>query len=330
MTLRTLPEEESLGTSRVLLVDADGEQLAKMAAILAPIAGSCDARPDLRPSLANAQSQYDVIIASYDGLLPEERHELVARFSAPKLATKLLLISSGTCQKELGDLLGRYALTNLLARNGDVNADDLVVTVQKICRSDIFGLEKYFPNSTPVAIDVTCSAEKLAVVEQAEAFATAAGIHPRLVTQFCAVADELVTNAVYNAPCDASGKSRFAHLSRADDVTLEGDERILVKFCSDGRRLGISAEDPFGSLTSERLLDYLSKCFQVGKGQVERKAGGAGLGFYHIFDAVSHLVANLSPGKRTEIIGLIETRGSYRAFVQGIKSFNLFVGCHPL
>ncbi len=40
--------------------------------------------------------------------------------------------------------------------------------------------------------------------------------------------------------------------------------------------------------------------------KVDRKAGGAGLGFFQILDSLSHFVINLEKGKRTEMIGLID------------------------
>src|SRR5436309_2467655 len=79
-----------------------------------------------------------------------------------------------------------------------------------------------------------------------------AGVHPRLANLFCTVADEFVTNSVYNAPRDREGKSRFAHLSRTQEVVLAPGEEALVKLCCDGRRLGISVTDSFGSLTREK------------------------------------------------------------------------------
>jgi hypothetical protein len=311
-------------TSRVLVVDGDEGQRGAIVEALQHVVGSSQGRASLG---AGAEMDgFDVVIANYDELDAADRELIAQRFSGPDRRGRLLLISAGKSQSELGALFGRHALTNLIARNGEVNADDLQVTVRKISSGSIFGMARYLPDApSTAAFEVSRSEEKQSVIDRAEEFATAAGVHPRLVSQFGTVADELVTNALYNAPCDRAGGSRHAHLHRSDPVVLEAGERIVVKLASDGGRLGISAEDPFGSLSRERLLDYLARCFQAGKGRVERKQGGAGLGFYHIFDSVSHLVANLSPGKRTEIIGLIDTRGSYRAFAQGIKSFNLFL-----
>ena len=43
------------------------------------------------------------------------------------------------------------------------------------------------------------------------------------------------------------------------------------------------------------------------------------------FDSLNHLVLNIRPGQMTEVIGLIDVRGSYRNFVKRGKSFNIFL-----
>ena len=89
--------------------------------------------------------------------------------------------------------------------------------------------------------------------------------------------------------------------------------------------MAISVCDPFGSLTRERLLQYLSKCFRKGDDQVDTKAGGAGLGLYYVFECLSHFIVNIHPGKRTEMIGLIDVRKGYKEFSAMNKSFNVFM-----
>src|SRR5262249_2208896 len=146
-------------------------------------------------------------------------------------------------------------------------------------------------------------------------FAGQTGIQSRLVELFCVVAEELITNALYDAPVDAARRHRFAHLPRTEAVALGKDEGISVSLCCDGRRLGIAVADPFGSLTPSKVLEYLSKCFQRGERQVDRKEGGAGLGLYYTLESLSHFIINIQPGRRTETIGLLDIRVSYKDFV---------------
>ena len=322
LTTRSRPE-----SSKVLLIESDRKQLKLLSQTLRSLVGRVDCFSELS-GLADMGSigDYDLIIADYDGLAPEGRQVLVNAVSASIARPRLLLFSEGKNKDDLVTLFDERSLTNLVARNADVEIDDLIVTVQKIMRKDIFGIEKYFCwGVEALTLEVSSSADKPAVLAEAEKFAGLIGIHPRMTNLLCTVADEFVTNAIYNAPMNKGGQPRYSHRPRTETVVLEPEERVQIKFCSDGRRLGISASDPFGSLSPETVQDYLAKCMRKGADQVDQKEGGAGLGLYYVFESISHFVVNISPGRRTEMIGLFDIRGTYKDFVARNKSFNIFI-----
>lgn len=308
---------------RVLLVYGARRQVKELAQTLRSVCVEVDISEKL-PDLAAARP--DLMLVDYDTLPPEDRTRLVREFATLGGKTRLLLLSEDQAKADYVHLFSNRMLTNLIARNEVVDAEELIVTVQKLLRRDIFGIEKYFTwGVQPRFVRINRSSQKDAVLQDAANFSTALGIHPRLVSLFCGVADEFITNAIYNAPVDSNGNSRYAHVSREVDVSLEPGEDIEIKFSCDGRRLGISAADPFGSLTKERILDYLSKCFRKGDDQIDQKAGGAGLGFYQVFESLTQFVVNIHPGQKTEMIGLIDVRGTYKDFVSRNKSFNIFI-----
>ena len=202
-----------------------------------------------------------------------------------------------------------------------------MVTVRKLIGHDIFGIEKYFPaRMESKVITVSRSSQKRQLVEVAHRFAAELGVSARFVDLFCTATEEMVTNAIYNAPVDAQGANRYLHYSRQDEVVLAEEEQVEVKLACDGAGLGISVADPFGSLTKERLLGYLAKCLRRGPDQVDTKKGGAGVGLYFLFQSLSQFIVNISPGKRTEMIGILDISGSYKNFATQGRSFNLFVG----
>ncbi len=310
---------------RVLLVHGQRRQLRDLAQILRSIGIELEMRESILQ--VPEDGQFEIVLVDYDAVTPEDRGKLLQAYSGLHGRTRLLVLSEKQVREDFVRLFERHTLTNLIARNGEIfDPEELLVTVQKLLRRDIFGIEKYFAwGVQPGKLIVSSSEQKEHVVEEAEKYAKGIGVHPRLVSLFCGVADEFCTNAVYNAPVDKDGNSRFAHYPRHQRVDLAPGEEAAVTFCCDGRRLGLSVVDPFGSLTSERLLDYLSKCFRRGSDQLDQKAGGAGLGFYQIFESVTQFIVNISPGKRTEMIGLIDVRGSYKDFATRNKSFNVFV-----
>ena len=271
-------------------------------------------------------AEYDLVICDYDSLSADERFHINDVFTPETAKAKLLLFSDGQCRDDFVSLFGRRTLTNLVANNSNIVANtDLIVTVQKILRKDIFGIEKYFSwGVRPYTMRIGRSRDKDEVIVRARAYAETIGIHSRMVELICSVADEFVTNCIYNAPVNEKGEYRYASLPRTSEVELDAGEEAVLTLCCDGRRLGISATDPFGSLSPEMIQSYLSKCFRMGDDQVDRESGGAGLGLYYVFESLSHFVINISRHKQTEVIGLVNVQGSYRDFLRSGKSFNIF------
>lgn len=310
---------------RILVVDRGGsKQLKRVTRALRAVVGAAiDSTTELQD---HVDPSYGLLLADYDTLSSVERERLMRLFPGSSTQTRLLMVSECAARESFADLFASRILTNLVARNDDVDVWELIVTVQKLLRRDIFGIEKYFSwGVEPTRLEVSASSDKGRVLGAAEGYASSIGVDPRLTSLFCNVADEFFTNAIYNAPVDAQGKSRFAHLDREAEVQLHPSESVVVTLACDGMRLGISVIDPFGSLTQEHLQFYLSKCFRRGDDQVDTKQGGAGLGLYYVFECLSQFVVNIHPGKCTEMIGLIDVRGTFKDFASRNKSFNIFL-----
>jgi hypothetical protein len=271
-------------------------------------------------------SRHAMVVVHYDALSAAEQDELMASQRALARPPTLLLLSEHEAERDLAKLFGARILTNMLVLNETgFEISDLLVTVQKIRRGEIFGLEKYFAwGMEPRVIWVRSSVEKTAVLDAIADYLAGLSVPARLAGSIRAVADEFLANAIYNAPVDAAGLPRFASRPRTVPVFLDPAEAIEVRFCCDGRRFGISTTDPFGSLVPARMLDSLAKAYRRGEDQVSENSGGAGLGFYEILVSLSHFVVNIHPGVRTEMIGLVDVRGAYRTFASAGKSFNVF------
>jgi hypothetical protein len=137
------------------------------------------------------------------------------------------------------------------------------------------------------------------------------------------VADELLMNAMFNAPRDAEGNPKYAHRDRSY-LQLESSETVSMKYCCDGRHIALSVKDPFGSLDREVMLKYLGRC--LGKSvELEEREAGAGLGLYIVFSSITQLAFNIHVGKATEVIALFYIRAGPRAFNGSGKSLNIFL-----
>lgn len=140
-----------------------------------------------------------------------------------------------------------------------------------------------------------------------------------------AVADELIMNAVFSAPRDASGAPKYEARERRASFPLEPHEAVDFAYACDGKNVHLSVSDRFGSLDREMIIKYLGRGLMGEKGEVENKVGGAGLGLYMVVHSISNLVFNIQAGVRTEIIASFYIRSGLRGFRTAGQSLNLFL-----
>ncbi|MBI5481665.1 MAG: hypothetical protein HY906_22605 [Deltaproteobacteria bacterium] len=231
------------------------------------------------------------------------------------------------------DLVCERGVDNFLARRGGKDSDrhpfdstEIVVTAEKILRRDLFGLRKYVSafGIELGAIEVRAAEDRDTVVACVQEHVRNLGAGRELAATLGAVADELTTNAVYNAPVDAHGRPRYASRSRRDKIVLRPEEYVSVEFGSDGRTFGLAVTDRFGQLTREQLRSGLKRCLTA-RDPIEKKAGGAGLGLYTVLSSVNQLIVNVEPGARTEVIALVGVDGRMREVRSSGHSLHLFI-----
>jgi hypothetical protein len=244
--------------------------------------------------------------------------------SGGQLAGVLLLVRQSDRQ-QMADLF-RLRLTNLVAHS-QLSDLDLKATLCKLLDGEVFGVDKYL--GTPVREErcrLSRSETKSQLAHAAETFASGCeGLNRRLVQNFRQASDELISNAFYNAPVNGDGAPRYRTMDRHQGVSLSPGEELDVAFVFDGQRLAVSVTDPFGSLPQDRVQAELARCFAQTQPRTDGLSGGAGLGLFFVLNSMNHLVINLEPGRRTQIIGLLDVERSYKQFASKTKSFNIFL-----
>jgi hypothetical protein len=272
---------------------------------------------------------FDLLMVNFDPPLAQKKEwrDIFDRVSDRFPKTKLVLHVTSRTEDYLPLMKEKRFLRNLIAKSEDpLEAEELIRTSEKILRRDIFGLDKYLLwGVEPYRIKIDDSRKKHDYVHQVSQYATRLGCNPRMVEMVETIVDEVVTNAIFNAPRDADGKPRYAHLGRREAVTLGPEEAAELQFACDGDYIAVAQVDPFGALTADSVIAYLNRCLIKGPEQMETKAGGAGIGLYRVFQSLSKFIINIRPGKRTEVIALIDLRLSMRQFKQLPKSFHIFV-----
>ncbi|HEU0033034.1 MAG TPA: hypothetical protein VFQ53_20520 [Kofleriaceae bacterium] len=149
-------------------------------------------------------------------------------------------------------------------------------------------------------IRLTHASKRAERLERMGEFLEAKGVSPRATQQLRDAAEELVTNAFYDAPVTAGASKP---ISRTQDVELpEKNACDLAYGCRDDLAI-VRVRDPFGSLSRRRLVEVLSRCAQPNMSvQVDESMGGAGLGMWRIFSNASLVAISVVKHRHTEIL----------------------------
>jgi hypothetical protein len=116
------------------------------------------------------------------------------------------------------------------------------------------------------------------------------------------VTEELLTNALYNAPVTAG---LFEHpVVRTTDVALPNTHACEIMYGIHDQQLAyVRVRDVFGSLTRQRLVEVLRRCADGDMSvRLDDSMGGAGLGLWRIFSAGAFVAIDVTPGRSTEFL----------------------------
>jgi CheY-like chemotaxis protein len=273
---------------------------------------------------------YDLMMINFDPPYRDDPRvtEALDALATRSPATRLVLHATSSTEDYLPLMAQRRWLRNLIAKNdAPLEPEELIITAEKLLRRDLFGLQKYLLwGIEPYCVAIRDSRNKQRYIKEVAKYAGDLGCSERTIEMIENVVDELVTNAIYNAPRTADGQPRYAQLSRREPVELEPHEVAELQFACDGDYIAIAQVDPFGSLTQETIVSYLNRCLVRGPEQFSHATGGAGIGLFRVFHSLSKFIVNIAPGAKTEVITLIDLRLSMRRFRQAAKSFHIFVG----
>jgi len=138
-------------------------------------------------------------------------------------------------------------------------------------------------------------------LERMSDFFQTRGIGTRSIQLLRDVAEELLTNAFYDAPVSAGVVK--GPISRTQDVSLPDDSACdMVYGCRDDLAL-VRVRDPFGSLTRPRLVEVLTRCARTDmRVEVDETMGGAGLGLWRIFSTASFVALSVVERRYTEFL----------------------------
>jgi hypothetical protein len=124
------------------------------------------------------------------------------------------------------------------------------------------------------------------------------GVSSRSVSALLEIAEELVMNALYDAPLEAGFFTQAQQ--RVDDVELPLELACEISYGIEDGVAFVRVRDPFGGLSRSRLVQVLSRC-NNGDVQLDVSRGGAGLGLWRVFSQASTVSITVIPKSLTEV-----------------------------
>jgi hypothetical protein len=188
----------------------------------------------------------------------------------------------------------------------------LGITSQKLTSGDLFGLEKYVTADGRIGERVvTTVTEKRAAMAEICSWAEAIGARRPVLHRIANVVDELLMNALIDAPREADASGPLA-------------ARAIVRWASDERAIAISVGDAHGALRQRDVIGHVRRARDE-RGRPELDQPGAGLGLYLVLANVVSLIVNVDPGHCTEVVCLFDlARGGRAAVSRGMRSLHVF------
>lgn len=167
--------------------------------------------------------------------------------------------------------------------------------------------------------ELSKSSERSVVLDELFAFISGSPKMQSLAEICLQSADELMTNAFYNAPIQLNGSRPLQNTDRTVEVLLEEKRRIRFFAQYTSKRLVIGCEDTYGSFERDIMVENYNRVLLKDKLKPRQRTAGAGIGFRFLVDNAAGTYVFVEKKKRTLICS---------AFLPGGLELNLSVAKH--
>ncbi len=299
--------EHIFKSKKILLADLIKKQRILSKIAMSGTGANLDTVDSLEEGLEKADENiYDIVCVT----LPLMDIAVAARKKNPDV--QIVLMTESQSHDQLEPLRNYSFICNIIARQEDNRAftiKSLSTTIFKLLTHDLFGMEKYLNWAVKInEYAITGSLMRNDLIDHLQAYMEEMGVRRNIQMRCSMVADELLMNAVFDAPVDENGKSLYNHRSRKVPVELKKEHYGLFRFACDGLLFAISVIDPFGEFDRNTILKYLESCRAGQADQFNKQLGkgGGGRGLFLIIESSDLVIFNVKKGQRTEVTAIFD------------------------
>ncbi len=285
-----------LSKRRVLAISSDLDQLRRIVAALERAGAEVDAVPTPDAITADVIPHRYIFFATSAGSL-DALAPLIAKLRDHAHVT---IVTPQASLAELTAYMSDDRVNHVVV--GDELDHGVYVTAKKLLTGDIFGIEKYLPDGTAVhKVRLRDFEGRGKAIDTVLRFAEEAKMRRQVRSAIGSVCEELLMNALYDAPVDSEGKSIFADVEPHDRTRSRSPRPVSIRYAATEDKFAIAVRDRFGRLAKNTVLAYIDKCIHS-PNQIDRKTYGAGLGLYLVANAAASYVVNVAYGIATEVV----------------------------
>jgi hypothetical protein len=195
--------------------------------------------------------------------------------------------------------------SHIIAHPMPILAEELLATVQKLRRREVFGLEKYVAwGAETRSYTLGDADERDDAVGLVTRDVLGVGLPDRIASLVSVITDELIANALYLAPLDDNHERYRAAEARGRSRPLRGRDVVTVRWATDARCLAIEVRDRWGTLEPRSVASRLA----TGRVKTTGAPGDAGMGLALAYACCNQFVIDLEPEVMTEVIALLDVR----------------------
>lgn len=258
---------------------------------------------------------FDIVLIQFNYYLENIDKIENSSLKKPNIAILANFTDNSLLDKILGDLTP-YHLIGLTDLNAISDLKDFLLSFSenKEWTSKLFISTPFEHNSLKI-IDSLDYQEK---IEQIINRMNLTDCFSEFNTYLSQITNELITNALFNAPVDDNGNFLYQNLSRNQNISMVPGKEVTLEVLENNKKIIISVKDNYGSLTKEAIDQFINNA------SVIQKDGGAGIGLYTTFRYCHKLIFNINRDKSTEVVVVLNKLKRNKQYSLIDKSFHYF------
>lgn len=220
-------------------------------------------------------------------------------------ANAFCIFESTTDLNSKGELIRTSQLPHFLFWN-DTGASEISDHLARLINFGIGGSKPGLENLIHSRSDLESwrlevSTDKNRIVEKAILYFRKWGCAPRQAAEAGGALDELLLNAIYDAPVDEKGSRIYSHVPRSTKVNLYPDRIVDVQIALDGTHIGALVADKWGSLDRVTVLNHVAKSTLKNLKPTNDGTEHCGLGLALNFKRSMSMMFQCQNGKLTQV-----------------------------